>query len=123
MANTATIDGGQHTAPAARVELIRDELRSEPLGGRTWRGALANLGGGLCAELSVEIHFLDETGAAVGGFARRTDRLAPGSELVLQSRLPSRAAAMRLQALGWTAGGGVVTLGPCRRRSLEAVQR
>ena len=123
MANTGTIDGGRRTAPAARVELVRDELRSEPLGGRTWRGALANLGGGPCAELSVEIHFLDETGAAVGGFARRTDRLAPGSELVLQSRLPSRAAAMRLQALGWTAGGAVVALGPRRPRLLEAVRR
>ena len=123
MANTATIDGGRRRARTTRVELIRDELHSEPLGGRTWRGALANLGGGLCAEVSVEIQFLDAAGALVGGFARRTDRLAPGSELVLQSRLPSRAAAMQLQALGWTAGGAVVALGPRPPRPLEALRR
>ena len=123
MANTATIDGGRRRARTTRVELIRDELHSEPLGGRTWRGALANLGGGLCAEVSVEIQFLDAAGALVGGFARRTDRLAPGSELVLQSRLPSRAAAMQLQALGWPAGGAVVALGPRPPRPLDALRR
>lgn len=123
MANTATIHGGRRRARTARVELVRDELRSEPLGGRTWRGALANLGGGLCAGVSVEIQFLDAAGAPVGGLARRTDRLAPGSELVLQSRLPSRAAAMRLQALGWTAGGAAVELAPRPPRPLEADRR
>ena len=87
------------------VDLVRGELLREPLGGRTWRGALANRTGGLCLQVAVEIRFLDGSGATVGGLVRRADRLAPGSELDLQSRLPPEAAEARLHTLRWTRAG------------------
>lgn len=85
--------------------LVRGELLREPLGGRTWRGALANRTDGLCLQVAVEIRFLDRSGATVGGLVRRADRLAPGSELDLQSRLPPEAAEVRLHTLRWTRAG------------------
>ena len=92
--------------------LIRETLLREPLGGRTWRAALVNRGAALYAGVAIEIRFLDRTGAVVGRLVRRAERLAPGSELDLQSRLPAGAAAARVHALRWSAGGRPVEAGP-----------
>lgn len=84
------------------VGLVRGQLLREPLGGRTWRAALANRTAGLCLEVAVEIRFLDRAGSTVGGLRRRAARLPPGSELELQSRLPPAATEVRLHSLRWT---------------------
>lgn len=94
------------------VVLTRSELVREPLGGRTWRGALTNRADGLCIDVAVEIRFLDRNGRAAGGLGGRAERLAPGGQLYLQSRLPAGATGLRVQSLRWTAGGERVELGP-----------
>ena len=94
------------------VVLTRSQLVREPLGGRTWRGALTNLGDRPHADVAVDIRFLDRTGRAVGGLGGRADGLAPGAALVLQSRLPAGATGLRIETLRWTADGGRVELGP-----------
>jgi hypothetical protein len=104
------------TAEAAdgrgEVVLTRSQLVREPLGGRTWRGALTNLGDRLHADVAVDIRFIDRNGRAVGGLGGRVARLAPGAGLELQSRLPTGATGLRIQSLRWTADGGRVELGP-----------
>lgn len=103
-------------APAAPgrddVVLSRSQLVREPLGGRTWRGALTNRGDRLYADVAVEIRFLDRNGRAVGGLGGRADRLAPGGRLDLQSRAPAGAVGLRVQSLRWTAEGEEIERGP-----------
>lgn len=103
------------------LALTRSELVREPLGGRTWRGALTNRADRLCADVAVEIRFLDRSGRAVGGLSGRAERLAPGAGLYLQSRLPAGATGLRLQALRWTADGERVELGPYQPWAVGAV--
>ncbi|MFN3931996.1 MAG: hypothetical protein ACK4JY_09640 [Brevundimonas sp.] len=88
-----------------RVALTRSQLVEEPLGGRTWRGALTNLGDRLYTGLTVEIRFVDRDGRAAGGLSGRAERLAPGSGLELQSRLRAGAAGLRIGTLRWAAEG------------------
>ena len=85
--------------------LTRSQLVREPLGGRTWRGALTNRGDRLYAEVAIDIRFLDRNGRAVGGLGGRADRLAPGGLLELQSRTPVGAVGLRIEALRWTVDG------------------
>ncbi|CAN7364755.1 FxLYD domain-containing protein [Brevundimonas sp. LjRoot202] len=94
------------------LALSRDQLVREPLGGRTWRGALTNHGDGLCAAVAIEIRFLDRNGRAMGGFSGRIERLAPGGGLELQSRLPAGATGLQIQSLRWTTGGDRIERGP-----------
>lgn len=109
MAGSAVI-----AAPAARddIVLIRSQLVREPLGGRTWRGALTNPGDRLYADVVIEIRFLDRNGRAVGRLGGRADRLAPGARLDLQSRAPAGATSLRIESLRWTADGARVERGP-----------
>ncbi|HYC99166.1 hypothetical protein [Brevundimonas sp.] len=93
------------------VVLTRSELVREPLGGRTWRGALTNRADGPCIDVAVEIRFLDRNGRAAGGLGGRAERLAPGGQLYLQSRLPAGAIRLRIQALRWVVEGERVQLG------------
>lgn len=94
------------------LALSRDQLVREPLGGRTWRGAMTNRGDGLCAAVAVDIRFLDRNGRVMGGFSGRAERLAPGGGLELQSRLPAGATGLQIQSLRWTTGGERVERGP-----------
>lgn len=91
--------------PGPGVALTRSQLVEEPLGGRTWRGALTNLGDRLYAGVTVEIRFIDRDGRAAGRLSGRAERLAPGAGLELQSRLPAGATGLRIQSLRWTAEG------------------
>lgn len=97
---------------AGAVTLTRSQLVEEPLGGRTWRGALTNLGDRLYTGLTVEIRFVDRDGRAAGGLSGRAGQLAPGAELALQSRLPAGATGLRIQSLRWTADGERTDPGP-----------
>lgn len=92
--------------------LTRSQLIREPLGGRTWRGALTNQGDRVYAGVAIEIRFLDRNGRAVGGLGGRADRLAPGGLLDLQSRAPAGAVGVRIESLRWTAGGTPHQRGP-----------
>ena len=85
------------------VALTRSQLVEEPLGGRTWRGAVTNHGDRLYTRLTVEIRFVDRDGRAAGGLSGRAERLAPGAGLELQSRLPTGAAGLRIGSLQWSA--------------------
>lgn len=90
---------------AEAIALTRSQLVEEPLGGRTWRGALTNLGDRHYTGLMVEIRFVDRDGRAAGGLNGRAERLAPGAALELQSRLPTGAAGLRIGSLRWMADG------------------
>lgn len=85
------------------VALTRSQLVEEPLGGRTWRGALTNLGDRLFTGVTVEIRFIDRDGRAAGGLTGRAERLAPGAGLELQSRLKPGATGLRVGSLRWSA--------------------
>lgn len=89
-----------------RVALTRSQLVEEPLGGRTWRGALTNLGDRLYTGVTVEIRFIDHDGRDAGGINGRAEQLAPGAEMDLQSRLPTGRTGLRIGSLRWTADGG-----------------
>lgn len=106
MAKKAEADG------RGGVVLTRSQLVREPLGGRTWRGALTNRTDRLCTDVAVEIRFLDRSGRAVGGLGGRAERLAPGAGLDLQSRAPAGTTGLRIQVLRWTADGEGVERGP-----------
>lgn len=94
------------------IVLIRSQLIREPLGGRTWRGALTNPGDRLYAGVAIEIRFLDRNGRPVGGLGGRADRLAPGGLLELQSRAPAGAVSLRIESLRWTVDGTPHERGP-----------
>ena len=95
------------------VVLSRNEVTREALGGRTWFGAVANVGGDALADVSVRIRFHDRDGRAVGTpLSAQAARLEPGAVLHLQARLPAEAAGLSLHALRWTGGGRLVALGP-----------
>jgi hypothetical protein len=87
------------------VALTRSQLVEEPLGGRTWRGSLTNLGDRLYTDLRVEIRFVDRKGRTLSGLDHRAGRLAPGAELDLQSRLPAEATGLRIEALDCSVEG------------------
>ena len=105
------------------MAFTRNEVMRETLGGRTWRGALANLAGRPLDEVEVRVRFHDRDGRAVGSpLTARAARLAPGADLYMQARLPAAAVGMQIGSLRWTAGGGMVALGPFGRRPFSGAQ-
>ena len=107
--------------PAAPPALTRSEVLHETLGGRTWLGALSNPGGGVCADLTVRLRFVDGAGRAVGApVSARADWLEPGAALHLQARLPVGAGALQIVSLRWSAGGRNFELAPGGVLALEA---
>ena len=130
MANTAEMTDGRRgpapawPAPRARLALTRNEVMRETLGGRTWLGALTNLGDHACAGLTVRIRFLDDGGRVAGSpLSARTDGLEPGARLHLQARLPEAASALEIVTLRWTAAGRTIDrppAGPCPLGAVRA---
>ena len=101
----------------------RNEVMQEALGGRTWVGALTNVAGGPCDDVTIQIGFHDRDGRPVGApVTARAARLGPGAGLHLQARLPVAAVGMRVRLLRWTAGGGIVAPGPFGRRVFGSAQ-
>lgn len=95
------------------LDLSRNEVAQEALGGRTWFGALANTGDGALADVWVQVRFHDRDGRPVGTpLGARADRLDPGAVLHLQARLPAEATGLTLHALRWTGGGRLAAPGP-----------
>ncbi|HEY0600497.1 FxLYD domain-containing protein [Brevundimonas sp.] len=107
-----------------KVVLTRNEAIGEPLGGRTWRGGLANATDRALTDVSVQIRFHDRAGRPVGApVSARAARLGPGARLDLQARLPAAAAGLQIWALRWTGEGGeTVGLGPYERWTFGHVQ-
>jgi hypothetical protein len=98
-------------AAAGAVRLVRNEAVGEPLGGRTWRGVLANATDRAVADLQARIGFHDEEGRSVGApVTARAGRLAPGAALNLQARLPASAVGLSIDDLRWTADGRSVEI-------------
>lgn len=137
MANTARIEGGGRwwVAPAGAVAalvaigapilaidaadgrddmvLTRNEVLHEALGGRTWLGALNNVGRGARTDVVVRIRFHDRHGRPVGSpVSARATRLEPGDGLHLQARIPAEATGLQIWSLQWTTGGRTVRFGP-----------
>ena len=88
------------------VRLTRNDAVVEPLGGRTWRGAFANVTDGPLTDLVVRVGFHDGDGRAVGApVTAYAARLLPGTALDLQARLPAAAVGLCIHALRWTVDG------------------
>lgn len=129
MANTAQIAGGPQGGPGWLViespdlELTRNAVMQEALGGRTWIGALGNLTGRPRTDVAVQIRFHDRRLRPVGSpVSARAGWLAPGAGLHLQARLPVEATGLRIVHLRWTAGGRPVEIGPCDPRPFGDVE-
>lgn len=105
------------------IVLTRNAVVEEPLGGRTWRGVLANVTEAPCTDVAVRIRFHDRAGRPVGApVSARAGRLAPGAGLDLQARLPAEAVGLQVLALRWTVAGRTVALGPDERWPFGYVQ-
>jgi hypothetical protein len=112
-------------ADAGREDIVltRNEAVAEPLGGRTWRGALGNRSDRTRLNVMVRIVFHDRLGRPVGApLSARAARLDPGARMDLQARLPADAVGMRIHGLRWTAAGRTIERTPRDLHSFGVVQ-
>lgn len=100
------------------LALTGSELTRTDSGATVWRGMLSNLRAEACRDLSVEIRFLDRSGALTGELSARASRLAAGGRFDLEAALPEGAVELQVYALRWRTRDASIELGPFRPRPL-----
>lgn len=102
-----------------QLEVQPGEVIGARTGRRTWRSAVANIGGEDCLDVVCQVRFLDGSGWLTGEVCVRSPRLHAGGRLRLEAPLPAAATHLQVHTVRWRTSGASVELGPSRPQPLS----
>ena len=96
------------------LALIRNEVVTNPAGGRAWDGSFVNTNSRTLRDVAVTVDFLDSQNRTVGKAAAEVAELPFNARLDLQAPLPPEAVRLRIYSVQWRMGRTAALMGPFR---------
>ena len=96
------------------LALVRNEVVTEPAGGRSWAGSFVNTNERTLRDVAVTVNFLDTDNRVVGKAEADAAELPFGERLDLEEPLPTDAVRLRIYSVQWRMGGTAALMGPFR---------